>query len=232
LTNLQKQIDQRSHADRPFRVVLAGKPNAGKSSLFNALVGADAALIDAAPGTTRDYLTRVVSIDDVKLELIDTAGLRQTDQAIEASAQALGREALNSADLVVWCVPCDDFQNEMDSYVWLIATKTDLGLAPEGILATSAVTGAGIADLRQRLADEVRRAAQPPLAPALSRCRHHVAACLDNLRHAHALVIDDDLPELLALELRLALEELGAVSGAVYTDDLLDRIFSRFCIGK
>jgi tRNA modification GTPase len=70
------------------------------------------------------------------------------------------------------------------------------------------------------------------LAPSLSRCRHHVEACLDHLRKAHNVVLFDDPPEVLALELRAALDELGAIVGAVFTDDLLDRIFSRFCIGK
>ena len=70
------------------------------------------------------------------------------------------------------------------------------------------------------------------LAPSLSRCRHHVDACLGHLRQAHAIVLNEGLPELLALELRLTLEQLGSMVGAVYTDDLLDRVFSRFCIGK
>ena len=79
---------------------------------------------------------------------------------------------------------------------------------------------------------ERRARRQPALAPSLSRCRHHVEACLQHLRLAHNLALEEDPPELLALELRGALEQLGAMVGAVYTDDLLDRIFSRFCIGK
>jgi tRNA modification GTPase len=70
------------------------------------------------------------------------------------------------------------------------------------------------------------------MAPSLSRCRHHIETCLQHLRHAHAIVLYQEIPELLALQLRLTLEELGAMVGAVYTDDLLDRIFTRFCIGK
>ena len=77
-----------------------------------------------------------------------------------------------------------------------------------------------------------RRTGHAALAPSVSRCGHHVDACLQHLRQAHAFIIDDAMPELVALELRLALEELGAIVGAIYTDDLLDRIFSRFCIGK
>jgi tRNA modification GTPase len=87
-------------------------------------------------------------------------------------------------------------------------------------------------ELRRHLADRARARATRPLAPSLSRCRHHVDACLDHLRKAHSVVLFDDPPEVLAVELRAALEQLGSIVGAVYTDDLLDRIFSRFCIGK
>jgi tRNA modification GTPase len=86
--------------------------------------------------------------------------------------------------------------------------------------------------LRSVLAERVAARAEPPLAPSLSRCRHHIEACLAGLRRAHALVLEQMPPELLALELRGALDQLGEMVGAVYTDDLLDRIFSRFCIGK
>ncbi|MBI1832813.1 MAG: tRNA modification GTPase [Planctomycetes bacterium] len=245
VTLIRKQLEHRALEQRPFRVVLAGRPNAGKSSLFNALVGEDAALVDAEPGTTRDYLERQVEIDGVTLELVDTAGERESADAIEASAQTLAMDQARDADLVVRCIACGDSVGgleggEVDSPAVLtlgpteiaIATKADLGLAPPGLLATSAATGAGLAELRRLLADRVRETGHAALAASLSRCRHHVDRCLDHLRQAHAHVIHEELPELLALEVRLALEELGAMAGAVHTDDLLDRIFSRFCIGK
>jgi tRNA modification GTPase len=90
----------------------------------------------------------------------------------------------------------------------------------------------GLDGLKRLLAERARSRAQPALAPSLSRCRHHVETCLEHLRRAHAIVLYNDPPELLALELRGALDQLGEMVGAVYTDDLLDRIFSRFCIGK
>lgn len=238
LTLMRRQIEQRSLSQRPFRVVLAGKPNAGKSSLFNALVGKDAALVSTEPGTTRDYLEKIVDFDGVTLELVDTAGLCETAQSIEVSAQALGQRQAREADLILWCVASDDLlarsasENLENPTQWPIATKADLAPAPADMLATSVTNGIGLAELRRRLAAEVRRAGHAALAPSLSRCRHHVEACLQNLRNAYAIVIHEELPELLALELRLALEELGAMAGAVYTNDLLDRIFSRFCIGK
>jgi tRNA modification GTPase len=113
-----------------------------------------------------------------------------------------------------------------------VATKSDLAPAPPDRLVTSAATGAGVDRLRSLLAERARSRAVPALAPSVSRCRHHVESCVDHLRHAHQAVLFDDGAEMLALHLRSALDELGQMVGVVYTDDLLDRIFSRFCIGK
>jgi tRNA modification GTPase len=99
-------------------------------------------------------------------------------------------------------------------------------------MATSAVAGTGLSDLKALLAARAKTRPAPALAPSLSRCRHHVDACLDHLRRAHAVALFEDPPEILALEIRGALDQLGAMVGAIYTDDLLDRVFSRFCIGK
>jgi tRNA modification GTPase len=237
LTLLQKQIDRRALGQRPFRVVLAGKPNAGKSSLFNALVGADAALVSAEPGTTRDYLTKTITLDGVMVELVDTAGERESADRIEAEAQSLGREQARQADWTLLCVACDapDWPEAdclEDAVTKVVATKTDLGAAPADVLATSVATGSGLDDLRSCIAQAARNSGHAALAPSLSRCRHHLNRCVQHLRNAHALVLQEEMPELLALEIRLALETLGEIAGAVYTNDLLDRIFSRFCIGK
>ena len=86
--------------------------------------------------------------------------------------------------------------------------------------------------MRSLLGERAQRLKQPALAPSLSRCRHHVESCLEQLRRAHGIVLFEEQPELLALELRGALEQLGEMVGIIYTEDLLDRIFSRFCIGK
>lgn len=236
VTLLRKQIEERALSQRPFRVVLVGLPNAGKSSLFNALVGSDAALIDAEPGTTRDYLECLTDVDGRQIQLVDTAGVQVAVDAIAASAQTKTEEQIGHADLVVRCIPCGPGQTEARPATGTseitIATKADLGEPPSGVLATSSTSGVGLQELREMLADRVRQSGYAALAPCLSRCRHHVDRCLDHLRQAHAHVIEGGLPELLALEVRLALEELGAMAGATYTDDLLDRIFGRFCIGK
>jgi tRNA modification GTPase len=114
----------------------------------------------------------------------------------------------------------------------LVATKCDLRPGPTGEFATSAVTGLGVGKLKKAIFAEARKCVSPGLAPSLSRCRHHIEACIGHLRSAHAIVLNDDPPEMLALELRSALEHLGEMTGAIYTEELLDRIFSRFCIGK
>ncbi len=234
LTNLHKRLGQRALVQRPFRVVLAGKPNAGKSSLFNALAGRDSALVNSEPGTTRDYLSAAIDVGGVTIELIDTAGIGVPADAIDLAAQTLGREQGRQADLIIWCCAGDnpDEDSDVPANAVRIATKADLGVARGTLLATSTASGAGLGELRQLLAEQARGVVHTPLAPSLSRCRHHVEACLEHLRHAHSIVITEEMPELLALELRLALEELGAITGVIYTDDLLDRIFSRFCIGK
>ncbi|MBI3409795.1 MAG: tRNA modification GTPase [Planctomycetes bacterium] len=242
VTLVRKQIDQRSLAAKPFRVVLTGMPNAGKSMLFNALLGRQAALVSAHSGTTRDYLEGILRIDNASFQLVDIAGIAAGADSIAAEAQMLGREQMETADLILYCRAAESADEDDDVPTTMgracvdrllrVATKCDLKPARTGWMSTSAVTRQGLAELKKTLADKARSKKQPPLAPSLSRCRHHVEACLSHLRQAHGLVLNEDPVELLAVELRGALEELGAMVGAVYTDDLLDRIFSRFCIGK
>ncbi len=256
VTLLGKQLEQRAVSGGSFCVVLAGPPNAGKSSLFNALAGKPAALVSPQPCTTRDYLVWQLDLDGVPVELIDSAGWQVPTGVIEEQTQLLGREQAKQADLVLLCLEGgkeSGLWDEMSAYfgnvpVATVATKSDLYEPPspsplplspaagergwgEGP-ATSALTGAGLDALRRFLKERAEACSRPALAPSLSRCQHHVAACLEHLRQAHATVLYEEPPELLALELRSALDQLGEMVGAVYTDDLLDRIFSRFCIGK
>jgi tRNA modification GTPase len=234
ITLVRKQMEQRALGHRPFRVILAGPPNAGKSSLFNALVGRDHAIVSDAPGTTRDWLEATINIDGAVIQLVDTAGQCCTADAIDSQAQALGQEQARQADLILWCrSPEDRVEPKLSGVaVMPLATKCDQASPWPGMFAVSAVTRTGLDELQRQLAKRVREQSSDALGASLGRCRRHVDACLQHLRQAHHLVIEEEPAELVALDLRLALEELGAMVGAVYTDDLLDRIFSRFCVGK
>ena len=237
LVNLRRQLDARSRTGDVLRVVLVGAPNAGKSSLFNALLGESAALVSPVPGTTRDYLTATLIVAGVVVELIDTAGHETARDEIEAQAQRLSGGQKRHADIVLHCTPADaptsppaDLPNAAE--VLSLITKADLAGTPTTDLSVSVIVPAGLDPLWHRLAATVTRLAQAPLAPSQSRCRAHVERALDALRRAHEHAREADPQELLALALREALTEVGATAGTVYTNDLLDRIFSRFCIGK
>ncbi|MBM3981640.1 MAG: GTP-binding protein [Planctomycetes bacterium] len=262
LDAVRAQLDDRAVSGRPVRVALVGLPNAGKSSLFNALTGG-AALVSATPGTTRDYLTAPLTLAGVAAELIDTAGWQTATDTIEEQAQRLGREQSARADVIVWCDERGTF-DQADSArlaatgaaVLKVRTKSDTtqptppaplpagrgerGTLPPpcreggrgGELLCSTISPNGLDALRAALGDTAMSLARPALAPSQSRCRHHVLTALERLHEARALATAGDAPELLALALRGALDALGEMTGAVHTDDLLDRIFSRFCIGK
>lgn len=237
LMNLQKQLSERSISGRPFRVALVGEPNAGKSSLFNLLAGIPVAIVSPIPGTTRDYLTRRIELGQMNIELIDTAGWQEAATTIEEQAQRLGRDQAKEADLLLWCVdsnlPIPEKKNAIDDVpVQMVLTKCDRGSTLKDPIPVSIHSAFGVERLRQHLRDRAQSMNRPALAPSLSRCKHHVDECLKHLRAGHSIVLFDDPSELLALELRLALEQLGEMVGAVYTEDLLGRIFSRFCIGK
>ena len=208
LTTAARQLERRSVADHLYRVVLAGRPNAGKSSLFNALGGA--ALVSPEPGTTRDYLILRLDLGGAIVEVVDTPGWRSGADAIEEQAQNLGREQAAQADLVLLCLPADEPVRPEDGE-WLrqekppivgVTTKCDLTKPSEGLLSVSAVNGEGLAALREALAERSRSRRRPALAPRLSRCRGHIEACLACLRRAHAVVLFEEPAELLALELR------------------------------
>jgi tRNA modification GTPase len=240
LTNLRRQLESRTVSGRSLRAVLVGEPNAGKSSLFNALTGGPGALVSAEAGTTRDYLSKLLVLDGISVDLVDTAGWAAAKGTIEEQAQALGREQSDRADIILWCVEGDSpFTDSIaarlaatNAVVLRVRTKCDLSNESLSGIASSAVSPGGTDALRAAILDAAVSLVRPPLAPSQSRCRHHLDACLADLQLAHRHALFDDPAELLALALRLALERLGEMVGAVYTNDLLDRIFSRFCIGK
>ena len=227
-----------------YRVVIVGKPNAGKSSLLNLLSGEDAAIVTEVAGTTRDILREQINIDGLAVELVDTAGLRDDPDRIEEEGIRRAREALRSADAVLWIQDANepiasniDEDVPEDAEIIVVRNKIDKtgdepGLAGDKV-NISATTGAGIDALHDRL----RRAAgyRNLGEGAFTARKRHIAALRRAAQHFDAgrkALVEARAGELLAEELRLAQEALGEITGTVSSDDLLGRIFSEFCIGK
>ena len=215
-------------------IVVAGPPNAGKSTLVNALVGREVAITAPTPGTTRDALETRIVLGGVPLTLVDTAGLRESSDPIEAEGVRRARARLSAADLVISVADATapaPFALDVAAPVLALANKTDLAPPPAGTdLAVSALTGAGLAELRTRLARTAERLARNDGPPPLTRARHRSA--LLEAEAALAAAASAAAPELRAEDLRTALAALGRITGAVGVEDILDRIFSTFCIGK
>jgi tRNA modification GTPase len=239
-----------------LRVVLAGQPNVGKSSLLNALAGAELAIVTPIPGTTRDRVAETIQIDGVPLHITDTAGLRLPHEAadeVERIGIARSWEAIAGADVLLFLrdlsragEPAYDAADAEIAGLLPVATprievwnKADAVAAPgaalpPGALALSAKTGAGLETLRQALLQRAGWQAAPE-GVFIARTRHVEALrrTLEHLRaaQAHAAVRDAAL-DLLAEELRLAHRALASITGEFGVEDLLGEIFGRFCIGK
>jgi len=263
------QIHSRNISSSLPKVVLVGRPNAGKSSLLNALSTRSTAIVSDVRGTTRDYLSAHVQVGSVTVEIIDTAGLDCSIQSdIDMESQQQSWQQLKEARVVLMVTDGTEdgerelkflgslFQsnpaarwivviNKSDCYSSEVVTKNwkdqlhsaSFAAGVIGISNVSALTGAGLPRLREMIESEVQQlefAEGMSLLPATaSRCRESLKRCGDSLQAAIAMTEQRHLQEeLIAAEIRLAMEELGWIAGEVYTDDLLDRIFSQFCIGK
>lgn len=212
-----------------FRVVLAGPPNAGKSTLFNALVESEAAITAPVPGTTRDVLIHPIALGGVPFRFVDTAGLRDaTDDMIEAIGVERARGALADADLVLWLGP----EGEGPAGAWEIAAQADRVDAPvkqHPRCQVSALTGMGLDSLRAELIAAARTNLPRPGEAALNARQHGLlGAAKDALSQAEG-VTD---PLLIAENLRLARVAFDSLLGRATTEDMLDTLFGRFCIGK
>lgn len=223
-------------------IVIAGKPNAGKSSVLNRLAGHDAAIVTDRPGTTRDVLREDIEIDGVPLRVVDTAGLRESDDPIEAEGVRRARAELERADLVLHVIdateatPASETLTGVDTlYVY---NKIDLLQAPaqqkpDNGLWLSARTGEGFDELHSALrhaagvehVTEGNVIARTRHLDALQRAKSHLDTGTHELKEHGA-------GEIMAEELRLAQQRLGEITGQVSSDDLLGHIFSSFCIGK
>ena len=231
-----------------LHVVIAGKPNAGKSSLLNRLAGHEAAIVTEVPGTTRDLLRERIDIDGLPLHVVDTAGLRDTADAVEGEGVRRARAEIGRADLVLYVVDAttepgpDALREELEALpagvpVLVVWNKVDLvrGLSPQGTVPVfiSAKTGLGLDELRARLKERAGYgqggtgtfSARARHVEALGRARGHFERAREMLAARSSF-------ELVAEELRLGHDALGEITGGVSSDNLLGRIFGSFCIGK
>lgn len=243
---LMLRLQVRQDATELPRVVLVGSPNAGKSQLFNALVGHDAAIVSPLAGTTRDYLTARLSLGDIECQLIDTAGVDELTQGIEAAAQRATQSQRGDAHVELLCLdasqPLDErsrrwLQAMSDTPRLIVWTKADLPSVihqREPGMNVCALDGRGLDALRQQLRQrlfELRSSGESVVAGTAARCQQSLQSASVALREA-LLQFDVSAGEMVAAEIRLVLDALGEVAGVVCADDVLDRIFSRFCIGK
>lgn len=237
-----------------LRLAIVGRPNVGKSSLFNRLLERERAIVTASPGTTRDLVTERLSLGGIPVELVDTAGLREALDEAEAIGIRKSRETLADADVLLVVLDAsvplrDDEASLIESLAGrralVVRNKSDLNSTEESVeardlaagvraLATSALTGEGVAELREALADLVRNPSGESESGMLTSLRHFEAvsgalAALDAARNAVAALVPH---EMLLLDLYAALRHLDGLTGETTADDILNQIFSTFCIGK
>jgi len=232
-------------------VVISGRPNVGKSTLLNAMLGKDRAIVTDLPGTTRDTIEEQIIIQGVPIRLVDTAGLRDVECTAERAGVDRARNVLQQADLVVYVVDrsqplCAEdlaFMRELPPAKTLVVlNKTDLGtrIGSQDVMGhfavpTSLLDRDGLATLRVAILDKLHfRPDTPPHAVISERHRSLLASASHELAHSLDLIKSDE-PMSLSISatcLRRATENIGEITGRLYYHTLLDSIFGRFCIGK
>jgi len=248
LTQLRLDAERGRKLRDGLHAVLIGPPNAGKSSLLNALAGSERAIVTDIAGTTRDTLRETIRIDGLELELVDTAGLREGGDAIEREGMRRAREEMQRADLAIVVLDARDPEagkqaigdtaTQAARQLWVLNKCDLLPQWPQSLgedtLAISAASGQGLEHLHTRLREIAGHGAGEGQQGEFSARLRHVQAIIrasEHLETAAAQLHHDQL-ELAAEELRLAHDALGEITGRMTTDDLLGRIFSSFCIGK
>ncbi len=229
-------------------LAIVGRPNVGKSSLFNRLLEQDRAIVTDIPGTTRDLVSETVVLGGVPIRFVDTAGIRAGGDLVESLGIERSLQAMADADLTLVVLDSSTPLTAGDHEILtraaaqgrhlIVANKTDLPLAatiPDNAIALSATTGAGLRTLRQSILNAIGHAAQAEHEFAFITSLRHaqlLTECLGGLRAAR-LAVEEHIPhEMMLLDLYGALHPLDAITGKTTADDILNRIFSTFCIGK
>lgn len=217
------------------KVVLAGAANAGKSSLFNLLVKEDRAIVSPVPGTTRDFIETWIDLDGIPVRLFDTAGLRSSDDVVESEGIKRSEALMDDADLIIYLVDPDDalLPEDIDRERTLVVySKRDKRRMADD-LSISSVTGEGVSELIDEVKERLM-GLSPQEEGGLSidseRQYSYLLSCIDALESAER---SKDAPvDIMAMFFQSALESLGYITGEVTTEDLLDTLFSKFCLGK
>ena len=233
-----------------FTLAIVGRPNAGKSSLFNRLVQRDRAIVTATPGTTRDLVTERVSFEGIPVELIDTAGLRHSTDEAESIGITKSREAMAEADVVLLVLDATEPLHEEDQAaitsledrpLLIVVNKQDIANATQQTrpithpaIETSALTGTGLPELRHAILSLITKQAPNVETALLTNLRQQqsVVSATAALTRANLAATKIIPHEMLLLDLYEALHSLDALTGSTTSDDILDLIFSKFCIGK
>jgi len=242
-----------------YKIAVAGRTNAGKSSLFNRLLNQNRALVASLPGTTRDYLTEWIDLDGMAVSLTDTAGIRATSSRLEKAGQKSSEEIVAEADLIVWIADISrpkwsgELKSDLDRLkdrqnIQIVLNKidkikrknklTDPSELPADrgeVALISCLTGAGLDDLRSMLIGRINET-MPDTSERMvvTSLRHQakLAEAQKSFTRASQGIRQGQTPELTAFDLRQGINEIDEITGKVYNEEILDEIFSRFCIGK
>jgi tRNA modification GTPase len=236
-----------------FKVAICGRPNAGKSTLFNLLLRQERALVNPVAGTTRDYLSEWIDLEGVAVNLIDTAGLRRRGGRVEREGQRRTKKIIDQSDLVIWMVDLSeqdwpeclkaDRKSLRGKEIMFVGNKLDLAayaddlrvLDYSDIMPLSCVTEDGFDILKEEIV-KVISGKMPDLTSGVvvtsARHKQKLSLALESLNSARTKVEKGESPELTAFDLRQAKDALDEITGKVYTEDILGKIFSSFCIGK
>ena len=253
ISALSKSYDSGRILREGFKLVIAGRPNAGKSSLFNLLLKQQRALVAPTPGTTRDYLSEWIELDGLPINIIDTAGLRLHSGQVEKAGQQVARQLVSDCDLLLWIVDVSrkrwrsearsDLARLSASRSLVVGNKIDLltkslehgNSDSDELIQISCLTRRGFPKFTQKLAQRVH-SSMPDLTSGLvvtsARHRQKLQTAARQMKRAARLLRRHESAELVVFELRLAADALDEITGKIYNEEILDQIFSKFCIGK